>query len=252
MDDGSTHNFLNYKLVKKLHLPQVPSSHTYTVSLMNGEDKDVWDTEVKGIPLELQGHTMKLDFHVMHMTRADVVLGREWLYGLGTTLNRSYVSNTIAFEDNGVHVLLLGEKEVPSSPLVCSAEIDVLANNNEINQIYFVYSLSLLCNGEACTDVDNACDVSSFLSLKEPSSTLHSLKEDSKLLPSNVDNVMQSLLNEYQDVFTSDLPQGLPPPRAIMHGIDVVQGSKPISKPPYRLSASEAQEVEKQLADYIQ
>ena len=33
MDDGATHNFLNYKLVKKLKLPQTPSEHTYMVPL---------------------------------------------------------------------------------------------------------------------------------------------------------------------------------------------------------------------------
>ena len=49
VDDGSTHNFLNYTLVKKLGLPQARSSHTYMVSLMNGDNKDVWDTEVKDV-----------------------------------------------------------------------------------------------------------------------------------------------------------------------------------------------------------
>ena len=37
-----------------------------------------------------------------------------------------------------------------------------------------------------------------------------------------------------------------------MHGIDLVAGSKPLSKPPYHLSASEATEVERQLANYLQ
>ena len=32
IDDGSTHNFLNYTLVKKLRLPQDPSTHSYVVS----------------------------------------------------------------------------------------------------------------------------------------------------------------------------------------------------------------------------
>ena len=253
IDDGSTHNFLNYTLVKKLKLPQVKSSHTYIVSLMNGDDKDVWDMEVKGVSLEIQGHTMTLDFHVMHMNRADVVLSRAWLHGLGDTLKRSYVSSTIAFEDNGVHVLLMGEKDIPSSPLVCSAEVNVMANNNEIKQAFFVYSLCLLHSGEVCLASDNVCnDVSSFLTLKESSPTMHSNKGNSNQLQSNVDVIVQSLLKEYQDVFTSDLPIGLPPPCAIVHGIDVVPGSKPISKPPYRLSASKASEVEKHLGDYIQ
>lgn len=123
VDDGSTHNFLNYTLVKKLRLPQVPSSHTYVVSVMNGRDKDMWDTAVKDVQLEVQVYTMKLDFHAMHMTRADVVLGHEWLHGLGSSLSCSYQNNTLAFADNGVHVLLLGEKEVPPSPLIHSAEV---------------------------------------------------------------------------------------------------------------------------------
>ena len=72
---------------------------------------------------------------------------------LGDTLKRSYVSNTIAFEDNGVHVLLMGKKDIPSFPLVCLAEIDVLANNNEIKQAFFVYSLSILHYGEACQTI---------------------------------------------------------------------------------------------------
>ena len=45
---------------------------------------------------------MKLDFHVMNMTRADVVLGCEWLHGLGSSLSRSYQHNSLTFEDNGV------------------------------------------------------------------------------------------------------------------------------------------------------
>ena len=62
---------------------------------------------------------------------------------------------------------------------------------------------------------------------------------------------MQLLLKEYQDVFTSNLPIGLPPTHDIMHGIEVVPGSKPISKLPYQMSTREASEVEKNLGNYI-
>ena len=61
-----------------------------------------------------------------------MILSSAWLHGLGDTLKRSFISNTIAFEDNGVHMLLMGKKDIPSSPLVSSAKIDVLANNDEI------------------------------------------------------------------------------------------------------------------------
>ena len=44
IDDGSTHNFLNYKLIKKLKLKEVPSLHKYVVEQMTRIDKEVWDT----------------------------------------------------------------------------------------------------------------------------------------------------------------------------------------------------------------
>ena len=37
----------------------------------------------------------------------------------------------------------------------------------------------------------------------------------------------------------------------MQHSIYVVEGSKPVSRPPYCLSASEAKEAEHQLADYL-
>ena len=82
VDDGATHNFLNYKLVKKLQLAQTPSSHRYVVSMIHRDDKDIWETEVKGVTLNVQSHSMALDFQVMNMLRADVVLRQEWLHGL--------------------------------------------------------------------------------------------------------------------------------------------------------------------------
>ena len=261
IDDGSTHNFLNYTLVKKLRLPQDPSTHSYVVSLMNGSDKDVWDTEVRDVSLEVQGHTMKLDFHVMNMTRADVVLGRNWLFGLGSSLSRSYQHNTLAFEDNGVHVLLIGERDVPPSPLICTTEVQVLAKHNEIEEAYFCYVLSPFLSTSEFTSFENDCVVDNMfmesnmvmttpsLSSKESSSASHASRDP---LSSHIQHAMHKLLKDYDDVFPTDLPAGLPPERAVTHGIDLIPGSKPISKPPYRLNASEASEVERQLEDYVQ
>ena len=263
VDDGSTHNFLNYTLVKKLRLAQVPSSHKYVVSLMNGIDTDVWDKEVKDVSLEVQGHMMKLDFHVMHMTRADVVLGREWLHSLGSSLTRSYQHNTLAFEDNGVHVLIMGESEVPATPLICNAKLSYLIQRNEIEDLHFCYfmspSFSHVENVSCDDDIvgqsslsDNVTHMMTSLLLKEPSSAMHSSNVNLSSNQTNVTSLVQRLINDYKDVFPADLPPSLPPDRTITHGIDLMDGSKPVSRPPYRLSASEASEVEKQLADLIQ
>ena len=138
MDNGSTHNFLNFTLVEKLILPQFPNSHTYIVSLINGDVIYVWDKAVMRVQLKVQGHIRHLVFHVMHMSRVDVVLGHEWLHALVSYLQRRYQHNTLAFNDNGVHVLLMGEQDVLASPLTCSVNLTYQINNNEMSHIVWI------------------------------------------------------------------------------------------------------------------
>lgn len=83
VDDGATHNFLNYAFVKRLKSPQSKSDHEYVVHLANGQDSNVWDTVVKDVKLKIQDYKDILDFQVMHLAKADIYLGREWLYNLG-------------------------------------------------------------------------------------------------------------------------------------------------------------------------
>ena len=97
INDGASHKFLNYKLVKKLKLPQSASHHGYKVEMIKDHSTEIWDTYVSQVPLEIQGHTMHLDFQVMNMDRADVVLSREWLHGLGPSLKQSYEHNSFMF-----------------------------------------------------------------------------------------------------------------------------------------------------------
>ena len=49
------------------------------MSLINGDDNDVWNMVVARVQLELQGHVMHLDFHVMHISRSNVILGHDYI-----------------------------------------------------------------------------------------------------------------------------------------------------------------------------
>ena len=54
------------------------------------------------------------------------------------------------------------------------------------------------------------------------------------------------VVNEYPDVFPEELPR-MPPDRDIEFVIDLVPGTSPIAKRPYRMAASELAELKKQL-----
>jgi len=59
------------------------------------------------------------------------------------------------------------------------------------------------------------------------------------------------VVNEYPDVFPDELP-GMPPDRDIEFSIDLVPGTSPIAKRPYRMVASELAELKKQLEELQQ
>jgi hypothetical protein len=55
---------------------------------------------------------------------------------------------------------------------------------------------------------------------------------------------------EYPDVFPEDLP-GMPPERDIEFLIDLLPGTAPIAKRPYRMSVGELEELKKQLKELL-
>ena len=105
----------------------------------------------------------------MTMDRANLVLGREWLYCLCSTLKRSYKHSSFVLNDNGTHILLLGEKNVPPSPLICTTEIVSLSS--EIDKVFVCYSLCHFLSNEPF----QVCHDELFCETKKGSSpTLHS------------------------------------------------------------------------------
>ena len=61
---------------------------------------------MKGVKLKMQDYEASLDFQVMHLDRAHMYLGREWLYNLGSSLSRSYQDNSLKFSHEGRQVSL--------------------------------------------------------------------------------------------------------------------------------------------------
>ena len=58
------------------------------------------------------------------------------------------------------------------------------------------------------------------------------------------------IMREFSDVFPDDLP-GLPPDREIEFSIDLLPGTAPISKAPYRMAPTEFKELKEQLVELL-
>jgi len=75
----------------------------------------------------------------------------------------------------------------------------------------------------------------------------HSDKTGFKILPPSI----EKLLKEFDDVFPSDGPTGLPPFRGIEHQIDFVPGASLPNRPAYRTNPEETKEIESQVQDLL-
>ena len=60
-----------------------------------------------------------------------------------------------------------------------------------------------------------------------------------------------TVLREFSDIFPLDLPSKLPPKRTVDHDIDLIPGSSPPSRPPYRLSKPLLDELQVQITSLL-
>jgi len=58
---------------------------------------------------------------------------------------------------------------------------------------------------------------------------------------------MEQILKEYEDVFSKDIPHGLPPKRGIEHNMDLILGSNFPNRLAYRSNLEETKEIQKQV-----
>lgn len=65
----------------------------------------------------------------------------------------------------------------------------------------------------------------------------------------SLDSIRRATLQRFRDVFPDELPAGLPPSREVDHRIELVPGAKPPSRPTFRLSQTELDELKQQLAE---
>jgi len=75
-----------------------------------------------------------------------------------------------------------------------------------------------------------------------------SIKQIAPITEANEKSIL--VVEEFLDVFPEDLPR-LPPDRGLEFTIDIIQGTTPISKAPYRTAPVELVELKKQLQKYL-
>ena len=215
VDSGSTGDFISDTYVSQHELHEYEYKHSKTVWLADGKQHTV--SRYIECQLDIGDMSQSIQLAVLPLIGHDIILGTTWLQRHNPHINWSTGTVTVEYNCKPCVLPQISEHSNRSIEVVSALQIKREVQKGE--QLY--------------------------LALVTPDATTSS---DSKLSMS--DNA-RAIISEFKDVFPDDLPSGLPPKRDIDHRIDLVPGQAPPSRPTYRMSQPEMDELKKQLTELM-
>ncbi|XP_006579161.1 uncharacterized protein [Glycine max] len=212
IDEGSTHNFLHHCVVLTLGFSP---TETVPLRVTVGNDDELHCHQLcVAVTVHIQNHSFTVDFHILPLCGADVVLGVQWLKTLGPVL-MDYASFTMKFITGGLLVELQGDGERDTN-LISPSQLRRLPHTNSASTLFHI-----------------RLDQSTTTNLPVP----HSLP------------AITNLTTKYSSLFQPLTT--LPPSRPTDHKITLKPNSSPVNVRPYRYRYSQKQEIEEQVASML-
>nr|GMC64213.1 Transposon Ty3-G Gag-Pol polyprotein [Ipomoea batatas] len=219
IDSGSTHNFVQPKIAEQLQLHALKVT-PFRVYVGNG-DSLACSHSCKQVPLTLHGTEFLIDFFVLPIRGSDMVLGIQWLRGLGK-VEHDYANMSMQFEWKGQQVKLQGNHSLTPQEITLN-QLEAPVATREILELY---ELFLISGPESPPEENN---------------TEKSIQEIQ--LPTDIPPEIITILQQHEKLFQA--PVTLPPYRFFNHRIHLQPGTKPINVHPYRYPHFQKEEIEK-------
>ena len=221
IDFGSTHNFLDLNLAKKLGLRLTPIKSVF-VDVADGNRLEC-ASMCKDLKWSLRGTSLTTEVLLLPLGNCDMVLGVQWLETLGV-INWDFKHLTMDFKLNGKRYVLRGGQHFPRVSTVSDKEMNKLLAHGEGIQL--------------CCIQLNEEGQSELLALES------SVQEEQK-----VPSFIHSFLEDQNVLFEE--PTCLPPLRSHNHQIILTPGAAPVNSRPYRHTALQKNIIEKQVKELL-
>ena len=243
-DSGASDDFISISFARKHSILNNPIASLFTSLAVKGQSDAFIISEVE-LEFNYRGLTEIRRFKVMDLVKYDVILGITLLQDHNPKINwtefnikfrndnlngqkdSTYEDNNDTVNGDGMHHQ--GEDSYKNDIVEENDIVEIDDQNNEeihlLDYRYMKKSLQKYENKHSIAVVNN---VENNQSLQR--------------LPEGIDK----LINKFSDIFPHELTARLPPKRNIEHGIGLETGSTPPSRPPYRLSFVEQDELKKQ------
>ncbi|MCO5610830.1 hypothetical protein L7F22_065072 [Adiantum nelumboides] len=221
-DLGSTHNFISLELETKLGVQDFEMGDAMKAdgAFINQE---VSVTPLIGkLRLHIQGSVDKEDFFISPLKHEDVILGAPWFDCLAASIKFPEWKISFKFKEKDMYIN--AQESGSSIPLVNDQAFDKSIKSFVSAHMSFVKDT---LNGVDETQVNEN--------------------------GMQVDLELSNFLNQFQDVFIDDILGELPPKRGDDdHMIELIPGSSPPNKPPYRVSQAQQEEIIRQVNELVE
>jgi hypothetical protein len=221
-----------------------------------------------------------LDFTLTDLHGFDAILGIPWLQRHNPSID--WRKLTVSFVDIKQRTHLLHGVQPLSSPTPKSAKrglqrlqvaadaastptshsLNLISHKDLVKahreeQVLFACLIfpEAIQTASASTELNRESHYSPMPSIHNALSRGHSITstELSLAIEAEVDprleHIRRRTLQDFKNVFPDELPPGLPPQREVDHRIELYPGTNPPSRPTFRLSAVELEELKKQLEE---
>jgi len=216
IDGGSNDNFLQPRLAKFMQL-EVEQSPKLRVMVGNGNRLET-EGYIRNISVNMQGAQIDLLVFLLPVSRADLIIGTNWLSTVGPHIH-DYKDLNIQFHYKGQKVTLQGDKYHQIHLEVAQYHhIRRLSSTNAIDECYAI---------QVATAVNN----------------------NLLQLPEQREPELVVLLQTYKQVF--DVSIGLPPPRLHDLSIPLLEGSHPVKVKLNQYPHSQKAQIEKMIQEML-
>ena len=209
-DCGADGSFITQKLAEKANLRLERLTNTTHITVATGQSLEI-EWIAKGVPIQIQGYTGKVDLFVFPGKLPMVILGNTWFAQNNPSIN--WTTNDITLQDLTVIKGSVKESK-PEINLIILQEEESLEDFkiDPQDQLFLV-------NRE---DLEEEDEIDQDFYDKD--------REDVK------DPELDKILLEFDDIFKENLPPGKPTTRNVEHNIPLVEGAKPVQAYQYQLS----------------
>ena len=235
VDSGSTHDFVSQNFVEKHHLETVCSGTEFSVTLADGSSTSQEFTMTTPIKMTLGDFGEKRSFTVFALLKYDAILGKPWL---------TQTNPVVDFRTN-----VMERRTIASQPPIPETGPSQDPPPVELNFISGKQARHELRKGEqGFLAWVSGADSKNNLTAEELGERIDSRSD----LDDQQRKQLAALLEEFDDVVPKEPPARLPPRRDVNHNIDLEPGAAPPSRPPYRLSKPEMDELQRQITALLE